>query len=337
MGYPRYSYRLAIAQGVILPDALLVVSFGGPEGPEDVMPFLRNVARGRAISEQRLSAVAEHYHLFGGISPINQCNRQLVAALEQELAGRNAHIPVYWGNRNWHPLLVDTLAQMASDGITSAVALTTSAFGSYSGCRQYTEDIAQAQNTVGATAPIIHKLPPFWNQVGFLEAVAHHLNAALRQEPNAAVVFTAHSIPEAMAATAPYVSQLEQACTQVAAQVGISDWHLAYQSRSGPPQVPWLEPDICAELERLTKAGATNIIVVPIGFVADHMEVIYDLDTEAQQRASELGIGFWRVPTVGTHPSFVKMIVDMAVAPTPSPCPASCCLAPLPPTQRPAS
>ena len=307
-------------------DAILIVSFGGPEGPDDVMPFLRNVTRGRDISDQRLAAVAEHYHLFGGVSPINQCNHDLIAALENELAERGSELPVYWGNRNWSPLLADTLAEMRDDGIDSAVGFVTSAFGSYSGCRQYAEDIERARASVGPDAPVVYKLPPFWNQDGFLSAMADNLAVARQAEPTAPVVFTAHSIPETMAATAPYVAQLIEACRQVANRARASEWSLAYQSRSGPPQVPWLEPDIGDQMDRLAADGADAVIVVPIGFVADHMEVIYDLDTEARQRADLLGLRFTRVPTVGTHPAFVKMIADLVLAPPPTPCPEDCCL-----------
>ncbi len=307
-------------------DAVLVVSFGGPEGPDDVMPFLRNVTRGRPVSDKRLAAVAEHYHLFGGVSPINQHNRDLIAALSDELARRGAALPVYWGNRNWSPMLADTVAQMRDDGISRAMGFVTSAFGSYSGCRQYNEDIEGARAAVGPDAPVIHKLPPFWDQEGFLSAKADCLSAARQGEPTAPVVFTAHSIPESMAATAPYLAQLNEACRRVATRAGASEWRLAYQSRSGPPQVPWLAPDIGDELDRLASEGADAVIVAPIGFVADHMEVIYDLDIEARQRADAVGLRFTRVPTVGTHPAFVEMIADLALAPPPAPCPADCCL-----------
>ena len=307
-------------------EAILLVSFGGPEGPDDVMPFLRNVTRGRGIGDERLAAVAEHYHLFGGVSPINQCNRDLIAALAEELAERGVELPVYWGNRNWSPMLADTVAQMRDDGISRAVGFVTSAFGSFSGCRQYSEDIERARIAVGPDAPTIRKLPPFWDQEGFLAAIADHLAAARQTEPNAPVVFTAHSIPDTMAATAPYVGQLNEACGRVAARTGANQWSLAYQSRSGPPQVPWLGPDIGDELDRLADCGADAVIVVPIGFVADHMEVIYDLDTEARQRAYMLGLRFTRVSTVGTHPAFVKMISELVLGPPPTPCPADCCL-----------
>jgi ferrochelatase len=307
-------------------DAILIVSFGGPEGPDDVMPFLRNVTWGRGIGDERLAAVAEHYHMFGGVSPINQCNRDLIAALAEELARRGVELPVYWGNRNWSPMLGDTMAQMRDDGISRAVGFVTSAFGSYSGCRQYSEDIERARAAVGPDAPTIAKLPPFWDQEGFLSAMADHLAAARQTEPSAPVVFTAHSIPNTMAATAPYVAQLNEACQRVADRTGTSQWSLAYQSRSGAPLVPWLEPDIGDELDRLADDGADAVIVVPIGFVADHMEVVYDLDTEARQRADMLGLWFNRVPTVGTHPAFVQMIADLVLGPPPAACPADCCL-----------
>ena len=314
------------AESLSAIDAILVVSFGGPEGPDDVMPFLRNVTRGRGIGGERLAAVAEHYHLFGGVSPINQCTRDLIAALVDELAGRGAALPVYWGNRNWSPMLATTVAQMRDDGISRAVGFATSAFGSYSGCRQYAEDIEQARAAVGTEAPVVHKLPPFWEQEGFVSAMAQNLAEARLVEPAAPVVFTAHSIPHSMAATAPYVAQLNEACRRVAARAGTSEWSLAYQSRSGPPRVPWLEPDIGDELDRVAADGAEAVIVAPIGFVADHMEVIYDLDTEARQRADLRGLRFTRVPTVGTHPAFVTMIADLVLAPPPAPCPADCCL-----------
>ena len=307
-------------------DAILLVSFGGPEGPDDVMPFLRNVTRGRGISNERLAAVAEHYHLFGGVSPINQHNRDLIAALTDELASRGVELPVYWGNRNWAPMLADTVAQMRDDGISRAAGFVTSAFGSYSGCRQYSEDIERARIAVGPDAPTIGKLPPFWDQEGFLSAMADRLGAARQTEPTAPVVFTAHSIPESMAATAPYVAQLNEACRRVADRTGTSQWSLAYQSRSGPPQVLWLEPDIGDELDRLAADGADGVILVPIGFVADHMEVIYDLDTEARHRADMLGLRLTRTPTVGTHPAFVKMIADLVLGPPPTLCPPDCCL-----------
>ena len=308
------------------PEAILIVSFGGPEGPDDVMPFLRNATRGRGIGDERLAAVAEHYHLFGGVSPINQCNRDLIAALADELTRRGVELPVYWGNRNWTPMLADTVAQMSDDGISRAAGFVTSAFGSYSGCRQYNEDIEQARAEVGPDAPMVHKVLPFWDQDGFLSAMADNLAVARQAEPSAPVVFTAHSIPDSMAAPAPYEAQLNEACRRVAERTGAAEWSLAYQSRSGPPQVPWLEPDIGDKLDRLADNGAEAVVVAPIGFVADHMEVIYDLDTEARQRADLLGLRFARVPTVGTHPAFVKMIADLVLAPPPAPCPVDCCL-----------
>lgn len=307
-------------------DAILIVSFGGPEGPDDVMPFLRNVTAGRGIGDERLALVAEHYHLFGGVSPINQCNRDLVVALAAELDSRGVDLPVYWGNRNWSPMLADTVAQMRDDGISRAVGFATSAFGSYSGCRQYAEDIERARAAAGPDAPVIHKVPPFWDQEGFLSAMAENLAAARQTEPGASVVFTAHSIPQSMAAAAPYVAQVHEACRRVAERTATRQWSLAYQSRSGPPQVPWLEPDIGDELDRQARSGADAVVVAPIGFVCDHMEVVYDLDIETRQHADMLGLRFTRVPTVGTHPAFVTMIADLVLGPPPTACPADCCL-----------
>ena len=307
-------------------DAILVVSFGGPEGPDEVMPFLDLVLAGRPVPAPVKARIAERYARFGGVSPINQHNRDLIAALASELARRGTDLPVYWGNRNWSPMLADTVAQMRDDGVSRAVGFATSAFGSYSGCRQYAEDIERARASVGPDAPVVRKVPPFWDQEGFLSAMAHNLAAARQAEPAAPVVFTAHSIPESMADTAPYEAQLDEACRRVAARASAGEWSLAYQSRSGPPRVPWLEPDIGDELDRLADAGADAVIVVPIGFVADHMEVVYDLDTEARQRADMLGLRLIRVPTVGTHPAFVKMIADLVLSPPPAPCPVDCCL-----------
>ena len=259
-------------------DALLVLSFGGPEKHEDVIPFLENVLRGRNVPQERLLEVAEHYYHFGGRSPINDQNRALVAALQAVLK-----IPVYWGNRNWHPLLADTLRQMRDDGIRRAVAFVTSAFGSYSGCRQYMEDLDCARAAV-EDAPAIDKIPPFSTHPLFLEAMTDRVRTALDQLPTARLIFTAHSIPQSMAQSSPYVQQLEQACAQVAQNVVRKDWKLVYQSRSGPPSQPWLEPDICDYL----RANPADSILIPIGFLSDHMEVLYDLDTEARADAAHL-------------------------------------------------
>ena len=288
-------------------DAVVVLSFGGPEGPDDVMPFLENVLRGRNVPRERMLAVAEHYHHFDGKSPINEHNRALIAGLERELAGHGIELPIYWGNRNWHPLLPDTLRQMKADGVSKALAFVTSIFSSYSGCRQYLGDIERARAEVEG-APVIHKLRKFYNHPLFIEAQADEVRTALGGRV-AKIIFTAHSIPVWMAETSDYQKQLQEACRLVAGQIGASDWRLVYQSRSGPPSQPWLEPDI-AEVVRGIEPGA-EIAVVPIGFVSDHIEVIYDLDIELQAIAREGGVNLVRAPTVGVHPKFLQMIREL--------------------------
>jgi ferrochelatase len=299
-------------------DALLIVSFGGPEGPDEVLPFLDNVLRGRSVSRERKLKVAEHYQLFGGVSPLNAQNRELVAAIEADLAIAGPHLPVYWGNRNWQPLLADTLAQMAADGIRHALALVTSAFSSYSGCRQYLENIAAAQAEVGPRTPQVDKLRGYFNHPGFIEPMADRTRDALAQVPDdrrerAALVFTAHSIPLSMAAGCQYVEQLGEASRLVAELVGRTVRQLAYQSRSGSPSQPWLEPDINDVLRELAAQGTRDVVVVPIGFTSDHMEVVYDLDTEARNNADGLGLNFVRAGTVGVHPRFVQMVRELIV------------------------
>ncbi len=287
-------------------DAFLLVSFGGPEKPEDVMPFLENVTRGRNVPRERLLEVAEHYYHFGGRSPINPQNRALAEALRGVL-----DLPVYWGNRNWHPFLADTLAAMKTDGIERALAFATSAFSSYSGCRQYREDIARAQAEVGEGAPEIEKIRVFHDHPDFLGAVAAQTREAIGRLTAPLVLFTAHSIPMGMAGGCRYVPQLEQACREVARLAGISDWSLVYQSRSGPPSVAWLEPDILDAIRQAHARGVREIGIVPIGFVSDHMEVLYDLDTEARQLCEELGVVMRRAATAGLHPLFLSMIGDL--------------------------
>jgi len=326
--------------------ALLVVSFGGPEGPADVLPFLENVLRGRNVPRERMLEVASHYEQFGGVSPINGQNRQLIESLQVEFREHGIGLPIYFGNRNWHPLLEDTIRQMAADGVRQALAFFTSAYSSYSGCRQYRENIAQARVAVGATAPEIHKLRAFFNHPGFIEALADLVRLTLRGIPTgpreaAAVFFTAHSIPQAMAATCQYERQLRESCRLVAAQAGLSDWQLVFQSRSGPPQQPWLEPDICDAIRaRHEKTPLQQVLVIPIGFVSDHLEVVYDLDTQAAEQCARLGIGYARASTVGTHPRFVQMIRELVserlteapvrpalgdLGPCPDICPVDCC------------
>lgn len=292
-------------------DALLVVSFGGPEKPEDVMPFLENVTRGRGIPKERLLEVAEHYHHFGGRSPINDQNRELIAALEERLRKTGLNLPVYWGNRNWNPFLADTMREMKSKGVRRAAAYITSIFGSYSGCRQYRDDIDRARAETGEGAPEIVPMPLFFDRQGFLGPMAERIAEALSQfDAPPHLVFTAHSVPMSMAESSPYVSQLRSACASISEQLKHPDWTLVYQSRSGPPSQPWLEPDILEHIRELHAAGKRDLVIAPIGFISDHMEVLYDLDTEARDLCGELGMRMVRAGTVGTHPGFVQMIVD---------------------------
>jgi ferrochelatase len=297
-------------------DAVLIVSFGGPERKEDVLPFLENVLRGRNVPRERMLEVAEHYYHFDGKSPINEQNRALVAALDAELRAHGLALPVYWGNRNWHPMLADTIRQMRADGIRSAPAFVTSAFGSYSGCRQYRENIERARAEVGEGAPEIHKLRTFHDHPGFIEAVADRVRTALDRIPEsrraaARLVFTAHSIPKSMSDTSPYVAQLSEACKLVSQAVG-RPGDLVYQSRSGPPTQPWLEPDVCAYIQQVHAGGGlTDLVLSPIGFLSDHMEVVYDLDTEAAALCRDLGVNLSRAATVGVHPVFVSMIREL--------------------------
>ena len=335
--------------------AVLLLSFGGPNGPADVVPFLQNVTRGRGIPPERLAEVGAHYDLFGGVSPINEANRALLAALEGELREHGPDIPVYWGNRNWHPLLADTVRAMADDGVTRAVCFVTSAYSSYSSCRQYLDDIDRARAEVGAQAPVIDKLRPFFDHPGFIEPTVANVTAALAElDPAlrgaAHLVFTAHSIPLAQAARCDYAAQLHEAARLVATRAAPGlPWSVAYQSRSGPPTQPWLEPDVGDHLGALAGTGVRAVIVVPIGFVVDHLEVIYDLDIVARARADALGLPMVRAATVGTAPAFVTMIRQLiaertedaprlglgSLPPRPIDCAAGCCPPP-PPGGRPA-
>jgi ferrochelatase len=292
-------------------DALLVVSFGGPEGMDDVIPFLENVLRGRNVPRERMLSVARHYEMFGGVSPINQQNRNLIAALEKELERNGPRLPIYWGNRNWHPLLVDTVSRMTKDGIKNALAFVTSAYSSYSSCRQYLQNISDAQAQVGPGAPRIEKLRAFYNHPLFIEANVERVRAALAQLCDPHLVFTAHSIPESMAANCDYAMQLAETGSLIARELNIYNWKLVYQSRSGSPMQPWLGPDITDHLKSLAATGVKEVLVAPIGFVSDHMEIVYDLDYEAQNIARELGMKMVRAATAGTHPSFVKMIREL--------------------------
>jgi protoporphyrin/coproporphyrin ferrochelatase len=333
-------------------DALLIVSFGGPEKHEDVLPFLENVLRGKNVPRERMLEVAEHYYHFDGRSPINEQTKELIAAVEQEFREHGVKLPVYWGNRNWHPFLEDTLKQMQADGIRHAAALVTSAFGSYSGCRQYREDIARALQAAGTEDLLIEKLPNFCDREEFVETMADRVRMAMAELPPAErsgagpikaeqLIFTAHSIPMSMAESSPYVRQLKEASQRVAAACGVSNWTLVYQSRSGPPSQPWLAPDICDYLREQQAAGVRSVIICPIGFISDHMEVLYDLDTEARALCDQLGIKMVRAGTAGSHPKIVGMLRDMVLNAAASPvlgyCEAGCCPAPQRPAARPAS
>jgi len=298
-------------------DAILVVSFGGPEGHDDVIPFLENVLRGRNVPRERMLAVAEHYYHFDGKSPINQQTRELIAALRIELDQHGPNLPVYWGNRNWHPMLADTLRQMKNNGIGRALAFVTSAYSSYSGCRQYREDMARAQAEIGAGAPEIEKIRAFFNHPGFVEATEDRLRDALEEIPAAArgnvqIVYVAHSIPISMANTCDYVQQLDQVRKLVSGRLRVSNDALVYQSRSGAPGQPWLEPDILDYLREVkVKNLASAVVIAPISFISDHMEVLYDLDIEARQLCESLQLPMSRAKTVGVHPKFISMIREL--------------------------
>jgi protoporphyrin/coproporphyrin ferrochelatase len=301
-------------------DALLLVSFGGPERPEDVMPFLENVTRGRGIPRERLEKVAEHYQLLGGRSPINDLNRALLARIRADLDGHGIDLPVYWGNRNWDPYLADTVAEMTQDGVTRAACFVTSAYSSYSSCRQYREDLAAASVEGG---PRLEKLRLYHHHPGFLEPVVDRVVEAVEARDEPRLVFVTHSIPDAMNdGSGPeggaYLAQHRDAAAYVAHRVALVTGRelahdLVFCSRSGPPQVSWLEPDVNDHLEKLAGDGVRSVVLVPVGFVSDHMEVVYDLDTEAMETARRLGLDAVRVATSGTDSRFVAMVRELLV------------------------
>jgi ferrochelatase len=327
-------------------DAVLLLSFGGPEGPDDVKPFLRNVTRGRPVPPERLEEVAQHYMRFGGRSPINDQNRALLAALRAEMAAQGRIRPLYWGNRNWAPYLADTVAEMAEAGVRRAAVFVTSAYSSYSSCRQYLEDLEAARKAVGAGAPEVFKLRPYYNHPGFIQALADGLRAAMVDAgTEAPVLMSAHSIPVSMANRSDYEAQLRETASLVAGQAGVADrqWELVFQSRSGPPAQPWLGPDLLEAIRDLP-AATESVVVAPIGFVSDHMEVVYDLDVQAAEAAAGRDLRFVRAATPGLHPAFVRMVTELVAevedpagtparslggrGPAPSPCLAGCCPAP---------
>ena len=327
-------------------DALLLLSFGGPERPDEVMPFLENVTRGRGIPRARLETVAEHYRHFGGVSPINERCRHLKAAIEADFAAHDLDVPVYWGNRNWHPFLADTLRAMRADGVRRAAAFVTSAYSGYSCCRQYLEDIDRARAEV-EDAPEVDKLRIYYNHPGFVEPMIENTRAAYDRLPvelraGAPIVFTAHSVPLAQPGRQTYVAELNDVAELVAEG---RTWELVYQSRSGPPSVPWLEPDVLEHLEKLHGEGVAAAVISPIGFVSDHMEVRYDLDVEAAALAKRLGLRIERAATADSHPRFAAMVRELLLerepgpgeavrpalgrlGPRPDTCAATCCRRP---------
>jgi ferrochelatase len=326
-------------------DAVLIVSFGGPEGPADVMPFLDNVFRGLRVGEQTKQRVAARYQAFGGISPINGHTREFIAALQQELDRHGPSLPIYWGNRNWHPFLTDTFAQMRKDGIGRVITYVTSTFSSYSGCRKYREDLYEAAAEPGG--PDVDKLRSGYNHPGFISAASERVKDALDRIPrerraNAMILFTAHSLPDSMARNCAYEAQLRECCALIGDRLGHALWRLAYQSNNASyGRESWLEPDIGMAIEQTHSEGAADVVVAPIGFVCDHMEVVLDLDIEAAQRAREIGINMIRAGTVGAHPAYVGMVRELIVermsensarralgsfGPSHDICPAGCCL-----------
>jgi ferrochelatase len=343
-------------------DAFLLTSFGGPEGPDDVMPFLENVTRGRGIPRERLEEVSHHYLALDGVSPINDQNRALMAAVADEFGRRSIDLPIYWGNRNWEPFLADAMRQMHADGRRRVLAFATSAYSSYSGCRQYREDLASALLETGLDGQMaVDKIRLYFDHPGFIEPFAAGLTLALAEvardgmaTTETHVFFTTHSIPLSMAAASgppgrfeengAYVAEHLAAIRNVVADAAgrgasVPDWSLVYQSRSGAPHIPWLEPDINDALRDAAAAGTRGVIIVPIGFISDHVEVIWDLDHEARETADELGLRMIRVATPGTHRAFVSAIADLVeerlrgappqalsdLGPWPSLCPAGCC------------
>jgi len=317
--------------GALAPyDALVLLSFGGPEGPEDVMPFLRNVTRGRGIPPERLVSVAEHYHHFGGRSPINDQNRALLAALRAELGRRDLDLPLYWGNRNWEPFVTEAFQAAHEAGARRLLAIPTSAYSSYSGCRQYREDIAEGVIALaaGGGTVMVDKVRHYFNDSGFVAANADAVATAVLALPDgvrvgARVAFVTHSVPVDMDRTAGpeghrYTAQHRSTCAAVAREAGLAlsrdlEWDLVYCSRSGPPSQPWLEPDINDHLRQLSAAGVPGVVAAPIGFISDHMEVKFDMDTEAQATAREIGLPFVRAATVGTDPRFVAGLLDLCL------------------------
>lgn len=340
-------------------DAILLLGFGGPEKKDDVLPFLENVTRGRGIPRERLLGVAEHYYEFGGKSPLNDHMRALLSRLSEALPQRGIDLPIYWGNRNWHPMIEDVMAEIVSKGHQRVITFVPSAYSSYSSCRQYREDIERARAAVGAKAPEVHKIRPFYNHPRFVAANVDCLRDALEQfsedeKENLSVVYTAHSLPMSMAEKCDYEAQLAETCRLVAegAEISADSWQLVYQSRSGRPSDPWLEPDVCDHVEALAGTDTQNVIVMAIGFLSDHMEVLFDLDQEAADACKKLGLKMVRAKTVWDHPQFMELVVDLikerldtsceipavgSFGPRPHFCVEDCCPAPVRPGRPAAS
>lgn len=346
---------MAVGQESHNYDAILIVSFGGPEGPDDVIPFLDNVLAGLKVPPPVKERIAKRYTRFGGVSPINGETRAFISALETELREHRITLPIYWGNRNWHPLLADTLKNMEDDRVRRAIAHVTSTFSSYSGCRKYREDLYTA--TAGLeNATAIDKLRLGFNHPGFITAVMDRVDSALHELPDerrddATLLFTAHSLPQSMAEHSNYVTQLREACTLVAEGLEQTHWDLVYQSNNASYGEPWLEPDISNALQQLGKGGVEDIVIVPIGFVCDHMEVVLDLDIEARAVAEEVGVNMVRAATVGTHPAYISMVRELieerlypdrdhlslgGLGPSHDVCPPNCCLSGRPGYPKPA-
>jgi ferrochelatase len=336
-------------------DSILFVSFGGPEGPDDVIPFLENVLRGKPVPRERLLEVADHYQHFGGISPINQQNRDIISRLRLALKAVQIELPIFWGNRNWTPFISDAIRELQQQGFEHPLPIFTNMFSSYSGCRQYRENIMAAVQEIGPTAPTMAPRLRFgFNHPRFIAAQQQLIQTAYShltdaQRASSRLLYTAHSIPLSMSDNCRYVDQLKESARLIAERLGNPTWELVYQSRSGPPQQPWLEPDIGDRLRELAKQGVQGVVVAPLGFVSDHMEVLFDLDTEAQEICHELGMVYSRANAVGTHPEFIQMLVDLIqerlsgtaeracignMPPLHDVCPENCCLYPRP-TGRP--
>ncbi|MBM79695.1 MAG: ferrochelatase [Planctomycetaceae bacterium] len=299
-------------------DAILIVAFGGPEKRDDVLPFLENVTRGRRIPRERLLEVAEHYYHFDGVSPHNAQVRDLIDALRSELDAHDVGLPIYWGNRNWHPMLADTMQEMKEAGVQNALGLVLAAYSSYSSCRQYQENVRDAQQQVGDVAASFDKIRVFYNHPRFIAASADRVRESLAKidatkRDTAHIAFTAHSIPQSMADGCDYALQLQETCRLITESLDIdsSRWQLVYQSRSGRPQDPWLDPDICDHCRDVKVAGVDDLVIMPVGFLSDHIEVLFDLDDEAHEVCQEIGLNMVRASAVGTHPEFVAALREL--------------------------